>query len=40
LRNFDRIVVLRAGAVAQDGRPDNLVRREGLYRELVERQAA
>jgi ATP-binding cassette, subfamily B, bacterial len=39
LRNFERIVVLRAGAVAQDGRPDNLVRREGLYRDLVEREA-
>jgi ATP-binding cassette, subfamily B, bacterial len=38
LRNFERIVVLRGGAVAQDGQPDNLVRREGLYRELVERE--
>jgi ATP-binding cassette, subfamily B, bacterial len=39
LRNFERIVVLRGGAVAEDGQPDNLVLREGLYRELVEREA-
>jgi ATP-binding cassette, subfamily B, bacterial len=39
LRNFERIIVLRGGAVAQDGQPDNLVLREGLYRELVEREA-
>jgi ATP-binding cassette, subfamily B, bacterial len=38
LRNFDRIVVLRSGTVAQDGPPDKLMLREGLYRELVERE--
>jgi ATP-binding cassette, subfamily B, bacterial len=38
LRNFERIVVLRGGAVAQDGQPDNLVLREGIYRELVQRE--
>jgi len=38
LRNFERIVVLRGGAVAQDGQPDKLVLREGLYREFVERE--
>jgi len=38
LRNFDRIVVLRGGTVAQDGPPDKLMLREGLYRELVERE--
>jgi ATP-binding cassette, subfamily B, bacterial len=38
VRNFDRIVVLRAGRVMQDGPPDVLVRREGLYRELVQRE--
>ena len=32
VRNFDRIVVLQAGRVMQDGAPDLLVRREGLYR--------
>ncbi len=38
VRNFDRIVVLQAGRVVQDGPPDILVRREGLYRELVQRE--
>jgi ATP-binding cassette subfamily B protein len=38
LRNFDRIVVLQAGQVIQDGPPDQLMRRPGLYRELVERE--
>ncbi len=38
VRNFDRIVVLQAGEVAQDGPPDLLMRREGLYRQLVERE--
>jgi ATP-binding cassette, subfamily B, bacterial len=38
VRNFDRIVVLQAGCVIQDGPPDLLVRREGLYRQLVQRE--
>jgi ATP-binding cassette, subfamily B, bacterial len=38
VRNFDRIVVLQSGTVIQDGPPDLLVRREGLYRELVMRE--
>jgi ATP-binding cassette subfamily B protein len=38
LRSFDRIVVLQAGRVIQDGAPDHLMRRPGLYRELVERE--
>ena len=38
VRNFDRIVVLQTGRVIQDGPPDQLVRREGLYRELVRRE--
>jgi ATP-binding cassette, subfamily B, bacterial len=38
VRNFDRIVVLQAGRVVQDGPPDQLVRREGLYRQLVRRE--
>ena len=38
VRNFDRIVVLQAGRVMQDGPPDLLVRREGLYRQLVQRE--
>jgi ATP-binding cassette subfamily B protein len=38
VRNFDRIVVLQLGRVVQDGPPDLLVRREGLYRKLVQRE--
>jgi len=38
VRNFDRIVVLQAGRVMQDGPPDLLVRHEGLYRQLVQRE--
>src|SRR5215467_6692405 len=38
VRNFDRIVVMQAGRVVQDGSPDLLMRREGLYRDLVERE--
>jgi ATP-binding cassette subfamily B protein len=38
VRNFDRIVVLQTGRVAQDGAPDVLMRREGLYRQLVQRE--
>ena len=38
VRNFDRIVVLYAGRVVQDGAPDLLVRREGPYRQLVQRE--
>jgi ATP-binding cassette, subfamily B, bacterial len=38
VRTFDRIVVMQSGRVVQDGSPDQLMRREGLYRELVERE--
>jgi ATP-binding cassette subfamily B protein len=38
VRNFDRIVVLQSGRVMQDGPPDLLVRGEGLYRQLVQRE--
>jgi ATP-binding cassette subfamily B protein len=38
VRNFDRIVVLQEGRIVQDGPPDLLVRREGLYRQLVQRE--
>jgi ATP-binding cassette subfamily B protein len=38
VRNFDRIVVLQTGEVAQDGPPDILMRGEGLYRQLVQRE--
>lgn len=35
LRNFDRIVVLRRGAVVEDGPPQALMQREGVYRDLI-----
>jgi len=38
VRNFDRIVVLQAGRVMQDGPPNHLVGHEGLYRQLVQRE--
>jgi ATP-binding cassette subfamily B protein len=38
LRNFDRIVVMQAGRVMQDGPPDKLMRRDGLYRDLIQRE--
>ena len=38
VRHFDRIVVLQTGRVIEDGPPDLLIRRNGLYRELVRRE--
>jgi ATP-binding cassette subfamily B protein len=38
VRNFDRVVVMQLGKVVQDGPPDHLVLREGLYRQLVKRE--
>jgi ATP-binding cassette, subfamily B, bacterial len=38
VRNFDRIIVLQSGEVIQDGAPDLLMRRDGLYRQLVQRE--
>jgi ATP-binding cassette, subfamily B, bacterial len=38
VRSVDRIVVMQSGRVLQDGAPDLLMRREGLYRELIERE--
>jgi ATP-binding cassette subfamily B protein len=38
VRSFDRIIVLQTGEVMQDGPPDLLMRREGLYRKLVQRE--
>jgi ATP-binding cassette subfamily B protein len=38
VRSFDRIVVLQLGKVMQDGPPDLLMRRDGPYRRLVQRE--
>jgi ATP-binding cassette subfamily B protein len=40
LRSFDRIVVLDRGRVVQDGPPDELMRRGGPYRALVDGELA
>jgi ATP-binding cassette, subfamily B, bacterial len=38
VRNFDRIVVLEAGRIVQDGPPGQLTRQDGIYRALIERE--
>jgi ATP-binding cassette subfamily B protein len=38
VRNVDRIIVMQSGRVVQDGPPEILMRRDGLYRDLVERE--
>ena len=40
LRSFDRIVVLDRGHVTQDGSPEELLRRDGPYRSLMESELA
>ena len=40
LRNFDRIVVMDAGRVIDDGAPGVLANRPGPYRDLLEKQGA
>lgn len=41
LRNFDRIIVLQAGRVIQEGRPDELLQhRRGPYRMLIDEELA
>ena len=35
LRNFDRVVMLKAGKIIEDGPPDGLMQGQGPYRELV-----
>ena len=35
LRNFDRVVMLKAGKIIEDGAPDRLMQGQGPYRELV-----
>ena len=36
--NFDRVVVLQAGRIVQDGPPDQLLRHGGQHRDLMRRQ--
>jgi ATP-binding cassette subfamily B protein len=38
LRNFDRVVVLQAGRIIEDGPPDLLMQGAGPYRELIARE--
>jgi ATP-binding cassette, subfamily B, bacterial len=38
LRHFDRVILMQAGQVVQDGPPDHLARHNGLYRNLVQRE--
>ena len=40
LRNFDRIVVLDSGTVCEEGAPQVLLRRKGVYCKLVQREVA
>jgi ATP-binding cassette subfamily B protein len=40
LRSFDRIVVMQAGSVCEDGSPQVLVRRKGAYCNLLQREVA
>jgi ATP-binding cassette subfamily B protein len=35
LRHFDRVVMLKAGRIIEDGSPDRLMQGQGPYRELV-----
>ncbi|MEA2830662.1 MAG: ATP-binding cassette, subfamily bacterial [Bradyrhizobium sp.] len=38
LRNFDRVIMLQAGRIIEDGSPDRLMQGGGPYRELVTRE--
>jgi len=35
LRNFDRIIVMKRGRVVEDGPPDELIKRQGTYYQLL-----
>jgi len=38
LRNFDRIVVMKSGELIEDGPPEILLKRNGAYRKMVDRE--
>lgn len=38
VRSFDRIVVLQEGRIIEDGSPSHLLRRNGVYRQIVQRE--
>ena len=38
LRNFDRILVLEGGRLIEDGAPQSLMRRSGVYSALMDRE--
>jgi ATP-binding cassette subfamily B protein len=38
LRKFDRIIVLQDGGIIEEGSPETLVRRQGVYFELLRRE--
>jgi ATP-binding cassette subfamily B protein len=38
LRNFDRVIMLKAGKIIEDGPPDRLMQGHGPYRELVNQE--
>ena len=38
LRHFDRILVLQAGRIVEDGSPDHLMQHDGIYRTFVKRE--
>jgi ATP-binding cassette subfamily B protein len=40
VRNFDRIVVLQSGGVVEDGAPEDLLRRRGVYQGMVHGEIA
>jgi ATP-binding cassette subfamily B protein len=40
LRSFDRIVVVQSGKVCEEGSPQMLVRRKGVYSNLLRREVA
>ena len=40
LRSFDRIVVLRSGQVCEEGSPQMLLRKKGVYSNLLRREVA